>query len=298
VDDWIRRHVEPSGPLELESDEPWGTVWRVPLGTGSAWLKACGPQCAFEPRLTAELFARWPDRVPVVLAYDEERRLLLLEDAGVPLGVYGNPPEAWLQALPPYAELQRGEAAHADDHVRHGVPDRRLAVLPECYERLVAGPLPLDADELVAARALAPRFAELCAELASHDVAETVQHDDLHFSNVYDLDGRLRVVDWGDACVAHPFFSLVVTFHFLRELTKLEPGDPWFGRLRDAYLEPWGPGYDETFELALRVGVVERAIAWGREREELPQERLERFDLSFAELLRHALFGGSPVTGR
>jgi aminoglycoside phosphotransferase (APT) family kinase protein len=65
---------------------------------------------------------------------------------------------------------------------------------------------------------------------------ETVQHDDLHRANVYTEGGKLRVLDWGDSSISHPFVSLVVTFRFLEEVTKLPPGDPWFARLRDAHL--------------------------------------------------------------
>lgn len=35
---------------------------RVPLAGGVARFKACAPVQAFEPQLTAELFARYPDR--------------------------------------------------------------------------------------------------------------------------------------------------------------------------------------------------------------------------------------------
>ena len=54
--------------------------------------------------------------------------------------------------LPLYAELQRGEAAHAMDHIDHGVP-------------------------------------ELCAELAACRVPATIQHDDLHHVNLYVREG-------------------------------------------------------------------------------------------------------------
>lgn len=234
---------------------------RVPLADGVAWFKACEPVQAFEPRLTAELFARWPDRVPEVIADDEERAWLLLADAGTPVGTLGNPPETWLAALPRYAELQLGEAAHADEHVARGVPDLRLALLPERYEEL----LQLELPEAPSLRKFAPRFAELCTELASYGVPETIQHDDLHHANLYVEGESLRVLDWGDACVSHPFASLVVTFRFLEERTKLSPDDPWFARLRDAYLEPWGEGLREAFALALRVGAFARAIAYMRQ---------------------------------
>jgi len=105
----------------------------VPLADGVAWFKACAPVQAFEPRLSAQLFSRWPDRVAEVIAHDEQRSWLLLADAGTPIGAFGNPPEAWFVVLPLYAELQHGEAAFAHDHLAHGVSDLRLATLPERF---------------------------------------------------------------------------------------------------------------------------------------------------------------------
>ena len=270
-------------------ERPWATVLRVPLAGGVAWFKACAPVQAFEPRLTAELFSRWPDRVATVLAHDEERAWLLLADAGTPIGVFGNPPEAWLVALPAYAELQRGEAAHADDHLAHGVPDLRLATLPARYEALLRQDLPLESDEIDRLREFAPRFAKLCRELAAHDLPATVQHDDLHMANVYAHGEQLRLLDWGDASISHPFASLVVTFRFLEERTRLPPADPWFARLRDAYLEPWGRGLADAFTLALRVGTFAHAIAWARQRDHLPDAARREFDRAFRVVLRRAV---------
>jgi hypothetical protein len=289
AEDWICAHVEPMGPIEAEHERPWATVLRVPLAHGVAWFKACAPVQAFEPRLTAELFARWPDRVAEVLGHDEERAWLLLADAGTPIGVFGNPPEAWLVALPLYAELQRGEAAHAHEHLTHHVPDLRVATLPARYEDLLQHDLPLERDEIRRLREFAPPFAELCGELAAHDVPETVQHDDLHMANVYAQGERLRLLDWGDASISHPFASLVVTFRFLEERNKLPPGDPWYARLRDAYLEPWGNGLADMFALAIRVGTFAHTFAWARQRDHLPEQARPDFDRGFLIVLRRAV---------
>jgi len=294
AEQWIRAHVRPAGAVETAHEQPWATVLRVPLAGGAAWFKACGPVQAFEPRLTAELFARWPDRVPEVLAHDEDRGWLLLADAGTPVRELGNPPETWLAALPLYAELQRGEADRAHEHLAHGVPDLRVAALPARYEDLLRRDLPLEPDEVRRLAGFAPRFAELCEALATHGVPETVQHDDLHHANVY-VSGRpaerarLRLLDWGDASISHPFASLVVTFRFLEETNGLAPDDPWFARLRDAYLEPWGSGLAGTFERAIRVGRFAHVIAWLRQRDALPAEWLPEFDGWFAVVLRRAL---------
>lgn len=287
---WIAEHVQPVGPIETTHERPWATVLHVPLADRAAWFKACAPVQAFEPRLTAALAARWPGRVADVIAVDEERGWLLLADAGRPIRSFGgNPPEAWLCVLPGYAELQRGEAAHAAGHLAHGVPDLRLATLPERFDELLRHELPLERSELDSLRAFAPRFAELCSELAAQGIPETVQHDDLHMANVYVQGDRMRVLDWGDSSISHPFASLVVTFRFLEEVTRLAPGDPWFARLRDAYLEPWGRGLDDVFALALRVGAVAHAIAWLRQREALPAGERRAFDERYPIVLRRAI---------
>jgi aminoglycoside phosphotransferase (APT) family kinase protein len=191
--------------------------------------------------------------------------------------------------MPLCSELQRGEVAHAHEHLAHGVPDLRLSTLPARYERFLDGELPLEQDEIRRLREFAPRFAELCAELTAHDVPETIQHDDLHHANVYSEGNQLRLLDWGDSSVAHPFFSLVVTFRFLEEINKLPPSDPWFARLRDAYLEPWGNGLEGTFALAMRAGKFAHAFAWARQRAALPKEERPGFDEWYPVVLRRAV---------
>jgi hypothetical protein len=287
--EWIRRHVEPVGAIETTHDRPWATVMRVPVSGGVTWFKACAQVQSFEPRLTAELYTRWPDRVTEVLAVDEARRWLLLADAGIAVRELANPPEAWLEALPSYAELQKGEVAHALDHVGHGVPDLRMAALPAGYERLLASELPIPRDDIDRLRDYAPRFNELCAALAELGIRESVQHDDLHMANLYSNGEQLRIVDWGDSSIAHPFFSLVVTFRFLEEFNHLAPDDPWFRKLRDAYLEPWGRGLEQPFEIAIRVGWFAHAIAWTRQRDALAPDARPDFDRAFAIVLRRAL---------
>ncbi len=255
AEEWIRKYVEPAGAIETIHDRPWATVMRVPVAGGVTWFKACAQVQSFEPRLTAELYARWPDRVTEVLAVDEARRWLLLGDAGMAVRELGNPPEAWLEALPLYAELQKGEVAHAIDHIGHSVPDLRMAALPAGFERLLEAELPIDRNHVIRLRDFAPRFTELCAALAELGIRESVQHDDLHMA----------------------------------EFNHLAPDDPWFRRLRDAYLEPWGSGLEETFELAIRVGWFAHAIAWSRQRDALPAEARPDFDRGFAVVLRRAL---------
>jgi hypothetical protein len=289
VESWIRSRVAADGAIAVAHERPWATVLRVPVAGGAVWFKACGAVQAFEPRLTVALFARWPDRVVEVLDHDEERGWLLLRDAGRPVGAVGNPPAAWLAMLPAYAELQRGETAQAPEHLAGGVPDLRVETLPARLDELLRRDLPLARPEIRRLRGFGSRFGELCRDLGDRGIADTIQHDDLHHKNLYERNGRFRVLDWGDSSISHPFASLVVTFRFLEEVTELPPGDPWFMRLRDAYLEPWGSGLADTFALALRVGTFAHAFAWARQRDHLTTEARAQFDKHFPIVLRRAL---------
>jgi hypothetical protein len=288
---WIRAHVEPMGAMELVHERPWGTVRRVPVAGGVAWFKVCAPVQAFEPRLTAALASRWPDRLPDVLGQNDERAWLLLGDAGEPLG-FGGGPEPWLSVLPRYAELQRGEAAaHATEHLDGGVPDRRIATFPALYETMLARELPVGSGDLARLRAFAPRFAELCDELAAGGVPETIQHDDLHGANVYPRDVTPRILDWGDSCVSHPFVTMFVTFLHLEEMDGLTRDSEWFARLRDAYLEPWGRQSElhQTFELAQRLGVFAHVFQELHVLDAIPEGERTGFGLNLPALLARCI---------
>jgi hypothetical protein len=108
-------------------------------------------------------------------------------------------------------------------------------------------------------------------------------------ANVYAQGERLRVLDWGDASISHPFASLLVTFRFLEQVTRLPAGDPWFARLRDAYLEPWGQDLSPVFALAMRLAAFAHVFAWARHRDHLPEEARLAFDEQFPIVLRRAI---------
>jgi hypothetical protein len=239
-------------------------------------LKLCAPVQAFEPRLTAALSGRWPDRVVEVLAHDEEQGWLLLADGGTPVGAFGNVEDAWAAALPLYAELQAGEAARAAEHLEGGVTDRTVDALPALYDDMLSRELPLEPEEVDGLRRLAPAFAERCAALAG-SMPATVEHSDLHIGNVFVREGRILFLDWGDTAVSHPFFSLA------------RADDAWDARLRAAYLEPWGPGLEDLLELALPVGSFAYAFGFLRLWDHLDEEQRERYRDAMPTIIRRAL---------
>jgi aminoglycoside phosphotransferase (APT) family kinase protein len=109
------------------------------------------------------------------------------------------------------------------------------------------------------------RVVELCDELATYGITETLQHDDLHDGQVFVRDGTHLVMDWGDACISHPFFTLSVTVEGgiawgVDDVENSEDTEPY---LR-AYLAPYAERYDGDLvaaaRLATRLGWACRAV--------------------------------------
>lgn len=253
-----------TGEIEQPHVRDWSTVMRVPTETGDVWFKANAQVLAFEAGLVALLAERRPDVVPPPLAWDATTGWMLMADAGSMLRAV-DPEEPWLDGwhdvLPRYAALQVAMTDEVEALLALGVPDLRLASLPARYEQVLEE---VDAEQRF--RDALPRVVDLCDELVSFGVGETVQHDDLHDAQVFGRDGRFQVLDWGDACVSHPFFTLSVTLEGVLAwgLYDVE-GAVDTAPFRDEYLAPFVsayPGIDvvEAVEPALRLGWVCRAV--------------------------------------
>jgi len=211
---WIGSQVTIAGEVEQPHVRAWSTVLRVPTTDGVVWFKAPREAFAFEARLLERLEPLAADLLPVVIATRRDLGWFLLEDAGLRAREH---PVEWKPLLRRYAELQLAATTLADELVELGVVDGRA---PD------AGRL-CDVLPPATAEALRRRLPDAQAafdRLRRSPLAPTIDHGDLHDGNVFARDGHARLLDWGDATVAHPFMSLTVE------------EDP---SARDAYVAPW-----------------------------------------------------------
>ncbi|HYY33897.1 MAG TPA: phosphotransferase [Gaiellaceae bacterium] len=277
---------------------PWSTVLRIPTDTGDLWFKANMSAQAYEAAVVQILAERRPDLVPRLLAVEPERGWMLQVDGGELLRglVDGTDHGVWVEILPRYAELQIDLTGDQGRLLATGAPDRRLVGLPAQFEELAARAenLGLSAEEAAGVRGLVPRVAHLGDQLAALGLAETIQHDDLHDGQVFVQDGRFLFFDWGDSCVSHPFFTLLVTFAVLAHRLGVELESSDLDRFRDAYLEPWTQfrPLDElrpAIPSALWMGSVCRALSWDRIVSALPSPYHEQEADTVPERLRWLL---------
>ncbi|MGW1058725.1 aminoglycoside phosphotransferase family protein [Micromonospora rubida] len=279
---WVADHLgragrRITGPVQARL-RPWSLVWRLPTDAGPYWFKANNAGTRFEAGLLGALARISPGRVPEPVAVDAERGWTLLPDGGETLRdalARDRDPAAWEPVLTGYAALQRATVPRAGELLALGVPDHRPEAMPGLLAGLlddrdamrVGAPDGLTPQTHERLRAFVPEFEARCRRLASFGVPAVVQHDDLHDGNIFAADHR--VFDWGDASLAHPFGTLLVTLNSVAGTFELPAGDPVLARLRDAYLDAWTDRHDradlrEAAALAVTVAKVSRSLSWRR----------------------------------
>lgn len=291
VERWVRTALadiggEVNGAIEQPHIRSWSTVLTIPTSLGRYYFKATAPTLHHEPALTHALCQWHPDCVPNVVAAHVGRGWLLMADSGASLRSLirqDRDLSHWRMVLHKYATLQMDVASRAGELLNLGAIDRRLSKLPTLYTRLLGdtGALLLEhEDGLTAAeyetlRKLTPRFGEMCRQLADYAIPETLHHDDFHDGNIFvqpALNGEASAnhytfADWGESCVSHPFFTLVVTLRSIGYTLELPEDDAGLLALRDHYLAAWSQfgalaDMRRAFDLANRVGMVNRALTW------------------------------------
>ncbi|MET0523775.1 MAG: aminoglycoside phosphotransferase family protein, partial [Nocardioides sp.] len=279
---WVRQHAASAGiNLDGSRDQPHARPWSsaIVFGTdrGRVWFKVNGPGTAYEPALTLVLAKHVPELAPELLAVDLDRGWSLMRDAGPTLRTLGAPDELWDRwavLLQRYAAAQLTLSTHVDDLLATGIHDvgpvAGPAALRDLLTSLVAVPedegglSPEDAERMSAAL---PQFDAWCAELAASGIPTTVNHDDLHSSNVCVGANGTRIIDWGDAGLSHPFATMLATLNSIAWHAEVERDDPRVARVRDAYLEVFTdiadlPTLRHWVSLARRVGTLGKARSY------------------------------------
>ena len=284
IDDWLRERLAGLGRTvtgRVEQRRSWelSSLLRAPTTDGPVWLKASAGSSLFaEEGAVMALLAEWfPEQVPAPLAWDRDRRLVLLDDFGFPLGHHA-PIETQEQILVDFARLQQATAERLSALRAVRLIDRGPTRLAEQAAAWLSdldstAQLPgldpntwLTGAESATLQAALPRLLTLCQELAAGPVPLTLLHGDLHMNNVAAGRKRPQFFDWTDACIGHPFFDLITALEGPHPLASASP-DGTRIRLRNAYLSAWA-GYEspdrltDTWRAVEVIGALHHAVSY------------------------------------
>lgn len=258
---WLAEEAETDGHPLVDlprQHQLWdiSVVLRAASTNGDVFLK-CSPDVFRHEAVATQALARvTPELMPSVVAVNSDEGWLLMRDLGATeLGERDQ--SLWHEGLAAHARIQRAWLDRTDELIALGLPDRSLAKLASQVATLAD-----DAD--LTARipddlrdkwlSLVPAFVESCRRLDEIGPGPTLVHGDLHPWNVVFGPENIRVFDWTDAAVSHPFVDLA-TF-----VPRSE--DPDVRRtLIEAYVDAWAPvSPRETLLEAAAVGMIVGAL--------------------------------------
>jgi hypothetical protein len=241
-------------------EQPWATAIRLDVSRDGVrdvlWAKSIEDRNRFETDVIRILESFDAPSLVRSIASDRAHGYLLLEDGGPVLStlvdnvgfsalshdVAAQSLASWRHMLELYGQTQRSSASSVESFLAAGCLDLRPAGALAYFDWLVDDDNTIlrfardgvTSGELVSLRASRSKIHAAVQQLATSTIAPTIQHDDIGPSNVC-LDGRL--IDWGDACVAHPFASLLTA---LRSNPDNRPGSAADRvALESQYLRGW-----------------------------------------------------------
>jgi aminoglycoside phosphotransferase (APT) family kinase protein len=257
----------------------WGlsVVLRAPSAVGDVYFKASAEIFRHEAVVTRALAAQMPDLTPQVIAVDASRGWLLMRDLeDAELGQQDQ--TLWPEGLVALAAIQRQWLGRTDELVELGLPQRSLADLAVHVEEMTE-------DDALLARMTsdlrhrwldtAPALVESCRRLDESGPGPTLVHGDFHPWNVTRGSRGVRVFDWTDAAVSHPFVDLA-TFVFRTRDPSVRR------RLVDAWVAAWpDAGSRETVQEAAYLGLVVGALY-----------QVQTYRLLLPTLMEHGAYDG------
>lgn len=275
ADAWIDRQLQTlgrrrTGPSTMIKIWSLSAVLRTPYestagASDEVFFKATNEHFRAEPVISQLLAEELPDRIPPVLAVDAERAWMLME----PL-IGAEPQEAEARAAEAaavLAEVQLRFVPLLDELRAVGCPDRTEQPTIDGLSMIISGSVEghwLTDDEQQAAKSAESWLREQVKEFYACGIPSTLTHGDLHPDNVaFDpansaTAGGVRLYDWTDACISHPFTDIAL-------LTRRLP-DALRGEATNAYAAPWREAFpsadiDRALELAPLMNKVFLAIS-------------------------------------
>lgn len=250
---WGIQELESRSILRLGEFEPvrlmpWSHVYRCLTNKGYVFFKHT-PHASFdEGMLIQTLESRFKNAVPTVIATNSRTHCFLMYDAGKTLRTaFNHHPYDRVLVMPilgVYAKIQKAFTEEIQTLLDHGLMDWRSTALLEHYENLLMESeflkgIGLELEEIQALVRARGYFKERLRALEHFDIPSTLEHGDFQDNNILIKEGDLVVSDWGDAVIAHPFFSLATFIKSAVRHHKIDKTPQILEAIENFYLDHW-----------------------------------------------------------
>jgi hypothetical protein len=271
------------GPVrEVEQVRLWefSQVLRLRTAEAELYVKALPLPGDTELGLTEYLARLFPTCMPVVIAAEPRERWLLMRATVGPALMDISDLSRWEQATAAYARVQIDCVDRVEELAALGCPRRSIEWLEAEIDPLLddtaalqpEDPEALSDAEMDRVRALGPEIHAMARELEAGGLPLSIEHGDLWAANVIAGERDCVLIDWEDACLGPPFFSVFLLCASLDYTEALSEPSVARRRLREAYLGPWrqrlggwrADRVERVFDLSQQLAAVHYAVQFRR----------------------------------
>jgi hypothetical protein len=251
IHSWVAEQLRSLGMFidgsfrQLQADGSFALI-RFATDRDAVWFKAVGQPNLREFAITRLLAARVPAFLPELLAERKEWNAWLVAEAQGQ-GLYESfDPAVWARAAEALAGLQTASVEHAQDFLDAGAHDVRTESLARALKPFFSGMEDVaEAQVKSTARKLSvaeigfvrEQLAEALEEIQEAAIPDSLNHLDLNPCNVVVGPAKCTFLDWAEAAVGCPLFSI----EYLRQqfLQAFPADDAAQDELLRFYLQRW-----------------------------------------------------------
>lgn len=242
---WVGREAAAAGFGGVARVEPQkvsdrSVVLRIVTRADSLIFKAGAGLAHHEAPLTAYLSRRHPAHVPAVVAFDTDRRWMLMRQVRGPTLMSTPLVSGWQGAFETLGRIQCDLSGAVDDLFELGCYQRTLSSLTRYLDAFIpqwcAREDVTDAERRRLADAAAI-WTQLCRQPIPGLPAATLDHADLHPRNIVVSTSGPVYLDWEGGAIGHPFWSPLILLGYVERFVPDVAGAR--DELRAAYLRPW-----------------------------------------------------------
>lgn len=275
ISTWVEEQLRPlglrwDGKFRQLQASPSFALIEFQTNRGPVWFKAVGEPNLREFPVTRELANRFPRHSSVLLAKRSPwNAWLALEAEGQALSSCLDQ-HPWRRAADSMAELQIASIETAPEILAAGARDIRskplVALVVPFFARLEdlmeqqskSAPQRLTGEEIARTR---QRVIEALVDMEAVGIPETLNHLDLNPGNIFIASTKCTFLDWAEAAVGNPFFSMeYLRQHFVRSFPGQADAEAAF---LACYLNRWRSSLPaRTVEKALRLAPLTALFAY------------------------------------
>jgi Phosphotransferase enzyme family len=263
---WTQKQLDTAelrlnGNFQQINASPNFSLIRLETNGTAVWFKATGEPNAHELGVTLRLAQLFPLGLPRILGVHQSWNGWLSEELSETTLDQFIDLSVWESAAEQLAQLQVASIEHGSVLIDARCKDLRLSrlasVLPTFLERMALlmslqekqSPAPLTASEL---DFLGTRLLNSLLLLQHVGLPDTLGHMDFNPGNIVVSRNRCVFLDWAEACVTLPLFTLEYLLEHARRCLPETKSAPV--RIATAYLRPWRALFSlDDLRRALRV---------------------------------------------